>query len=56
MTENYEVFLSDFNPETQKKILKFLGIKDEKEGNLDVFPLTLIPKPEPLPEDEEVEK
>jgi len=40
--EEFEIFIKDFNRKTRVAILKFLGIKDDKEGNLDVFPLTSI--------------
>lgn len=42
----FEIYVRDLKPEIQKSVLKFLGLKNEEEGNLDTFPLTLIPKPE----------
>jgi len=41
-----ELYLSDLKPEAQRRVLKFLGLKSPEEGNLDVFPIAIIPKPE----------
>jgi len=41
-----EIHLSDFKEREQNEILEFLGLKNAGEGNLDVFPLVYIPKPE----------
>jgi|YelNatPaOPRAMG01_1025707.scaffolds.fasta_scaffold42167_5 hypothetical protein len=41
-----EIFLDDLTSKAQKEVLNFLGYKNEKDGNLDVFPIAIIPKPE----------
>jgi hypothetical protein len=46
MADELEIFLSDLKPETQARVLKFLGIKDDREANLDVFPLFVLAKPD----------
>ena len=46
MTDDLEIFFGDLMPEAQKKVLKFLRIKEPREANLDVFPLFVLPKPE----------
>jgi len=38
----FNIFFSDLVPKSQKEVLMFLGLKEEKDGNLDVFPLTVI--------------
>ena len=45
MADELEIYLSDLTPEVQKRALKFLGIKERKESNLDFFPLFMLPKP-----------
>jgi len=40
------MYLVDFKPEVQEKIMLFLGIKKAQELNLDTFPLFVLPKPE----------
>jgi hypothetical protein len=44
--DELEIFLDDLKPQAQKEVLEFLGFKNEKDGNLDVFPIARIPKPE----------
>jgi hypothetical protein len=44
--DELEIFLDDLKPQAQKEVLEFLGLKNEKDGNLDVFPIARIPKPE----------
>ena len=41
-----QIFINDLTKTAQKEVLEFLGIKGVKEENLDVFPLTVIPKPQ----------
>lgn len=38
--------MSDLKPEARKRVLRFLGLKSSEEGNLDVFPIALVHKPE----------
>jgi len=45
--DEFELYLDDLKPAVRKRLLKFLGLKSAEEGNLDVFPLVVIPKPEP---------
>jgi hypothetical protein len=47
MDEELEIYLSDLKPEVQKRVLRFLGLRSAEGGNLDVFPLAVVPKPEP---------
>jgi hypothetical protein len=47
MNEELEIYLSNLKPEVQERVLRFLGLKSAKDGNLDVFPLAVVPKPEP---------
>ena len=42
MERTFNIFFSDLVPKSQKEVLMFLGLKEEKDGNLDVFPLTVI--------------
>jgi hypothetical protein len=42
----FEIYVEDLKPETQKTLLKFLGCRTGSDGNLDVFPVAVIPKPE----------
>jgi hypothetical protein len=44
MTNQLEIFLNDLGPEAQRKVLKFLKIKDPREANLNVFPLFVLEK------------
>lgn len=44
--EELPIYLTDFKPEIQKKIMRFLGIKTAQELNLDTFPIFVLPKPE----------
>ena len=37
-----EIFLHDLVPETQKEVLKLLGLETPEEGNLDTIPLATI--------------
>ncbi len=41
------IYLTDFKPKVQEKIMRFLEIKTAEESNLDTFPLFVLPKPEP---------
>jgi abortive infection bacteriophage resistance protein len=45
--DELEIFLDDLTSRAKKEVLNFLGYKTEKDGNLDVFPIATIPKPEP---------
>jgi len=45
--DEFELYLDDLKPAARKSLLKFLGLKSAEEGNLDVLPLAVIPKPEP---------
>jgi hypothetical protein len=44
--EMFEIFINDLKEEKQKELLEFLGLKDAKEGNFDVFPIAEIPRGE----------
>jgi hypothetical protein len=46
MDEEFEIYLSDLKPKARNRVLEFLGLNSAEEGNLDVLPLTTIPKPE----------
>jgi hypothetical protein len=37
-----DIFFHDLVPETQKEVLKFMGLETPEDGNYDVFPLTTI--------------
>ena len=37
-----EIFFNDFTPEAQKRILEFYEIKDPKEANWPLFPVTSL--------------
>ncbi len=37
-----DIYFDDFKPATQQRILAEAGIKDPKEANWDVFPITQI--------------
>jgi len=41
-----ELYLRDLKPEAQRRVLKFLGLESPEEGNLDVFPIARISKPD----------
>ena len=38
----FEIFIDDLKKDVRKKVLSFLGLKDAKEGNYDVFPLFIL--------------
>ena len=44
--EELPIYLTDFKPEVQEKIMRFLGIRTAQELNLDTFPIFVLPKPE----------
>jgi rubrerythrin len=44
--DELEIFLDDLTPEAQKTVLEFLKLKTAQDGNLDIFPIAIIPKPE----------
>ena len=44
--ETLEIMFDALTPEAQAAVLEFLGIKSAAEGNFDVFPIAVIPKPE----------
>lgn len=37
-----DIMLDDLKPEIQAEVLKFMGLKDAKEGNYDTFPLFVL--------------
>jgi len=37
-----EIFFHDLVPETQKEVLKLLGLETPEEGNLDTVPLATV--------------
>ena len=43
---NLEIMFADLNEEGQKKVLEFLDIQNPEDANLDVFPVSIITKPE----------
>jgi len=43
--DELEIFIDDLTEEAREEVLKFLGLKSPEEGNLDIFPVTTIPKP-----------
>jgi len=46
MDEELEIYMDDLTEEARERVLKFLGIEKPEDLNLDVFPLTTVPKPE----------
>jgi hypothetical protein len=46
--DKLEIFFDDLTPKAQKKVLEFLRIKEQKELNLDVLPLFILPRVEPV--------
>jgi len=40
----FEVYFKDLNPKAQKEFLKFSGLKSAKEGQYDIFPITIVYK------------
>lgn len=42
--EVFEIYLEDLPEQVQKNFLDFMGLKDAKEGNFDVFPIASIAK------------
>ena len=42
MERTFDIMFDDLVPETQKEVLKFLGLKSPEEANLFTFPLTEI--------------
>lgn len=42
--EVFEIYLSDLNPEVQRKLLRFLRLSESRQGNLDVFPIAQVPR------------
>jgi len=46
MSEELELYLDDLNEEAKRRVLEFLGVERPEDLNLDVLPLTIIPKPE----------
>ena len=45
--DELEIYFDDLKPEAQKKLLELHGISGPDEANWDVFPIFVIPKPEP---------
>lgn len=43
-TDQIEIFMNDLKEESQKKILKTLGINGQNDGNFDVVPLSIAPR------------
>jgi len=48
MNNEFEIYAKDFLPNTQTKLLEFLGLESPEDGNYDIFPIIAIPKPEEL--------
>ena len=46
MIGNHEIYLRDLKEDKQKEVLDTLGLKNEKEGNLDITPLFILESPE----------
>jgi len=44
--EYYEIMIDDLKDDVRANVLKFLGLKTAEEGNFDVVPIAVIPKPE----------
>lgn len=42
MENSLDIYFRDFTPETQEAILETAGIRDPKEANWDVFPITIL--------------
>lgn len=45
-----EIFLDDLQEDVQKEFLKAMGIKTSGEGNYEIFPIVVVPIPEPFEE------
>lgn len=48
--ECYEIYVRDLKADVQKNVLAFLGLKTAEDGNFDVVPIAVLPKPEDLDE------
>lgn len=46
MEENFEIRFDDLIKETQERLLKFLELEGPEEGNFEISPVAIIPKPE----------
>jgi len=46
MDEELEIYMDDLTEEAKERVLNFLDIEKPEDSNLDIFPLTTIPKPE----------
>jgi len=44
--QEFEIYISDLKDAKRDKLFSFLKIRDAKEGNFDVFPIAVVPKPE----------
>ena len=42
--EVFEIYLSDLKVEAQTRLLRFLGLREPSQGNLDVFPISQLPR------------
>jgi len=42
MVKDLDIYFCDLNKTAQKKVLEFLDIDSEEEGNFDVLPLATI--------------
>ena len=49
--ENFPIMFDDLREDVQKSLLKFLGMKNQAEGNFEIAPLALVPRPEPEEEE-----
>jgi len=45
--DELEIFFDDLTETARREVLEFLGIETPEEGNFDLIPLAVIPKPEP---------
>ena len=44
--KDFDIYLSDLKDSARDRLLRFLAIKEAKEGNYDVFPIAVVMKPE----------
>ena len=49
--EEFDILFEDLMPETQERLLKFMGLDRPEEGNFDIAPLCVLPKAEGVEKD-----
>lgn len=41
-----KIYFDDLNEDSKKEFLKAIGMETSDEGNYDIFPIAIVPKPE----------